>query len=160
MDDLDNKYQNDEMKNQWKNMIWHWSKMYLYLSNHLFNYSTIGESAWKQPGDDVISSETHPEFRKDRDSEGPTFYRYLPRFPPYQIRHRLEVKQKDWRSPQLVPISTLLYTARKNVKTSFWMDRHIFFWGVFCGDARTTRLWVVSVGNVKFVRLLCFSGFR
>ena len=130
----------------------------LYLSKHSFKRWHF----WR------ISMETTWRWRHlQRNSSGSakietlkTTFKLFTKISPYQIRHRLEVKQKDWRSPQLVPISTLLYTARKNVKTSFWMDRHIFFGGVFCGDARTTRLWVVSVGNVKFVRLLCFSGFR
>lgn len=135
MDDLDNKYQNDEMKNQWKNMIWHWSKMDLYLSKHLSNDGTFGESAWKQPGDDV----------KQRNSSGSakietlkTAFKVFTKISPYQIRHGFEGKQKDWRSPQMVPIS-IQYISCQNKPSkrhSEWTGK--FFWGVFCGDARTT----------------------
>ena len=101
------------------------------------------------------------------DSESSPFLRYLRRFARFSNPSPFwRSKQKDWRSPQLVPISTQKNTVSKNVKTSFWMDRQIlfFFWGgggYFVGmqgrrDVVGRISWVC-----KFVRLLySFSMFE
>lgn len=130
--------------------------MDLYLSKHLFNDGTFGESVWKQPGDDV----------KQRNSSGSakietlkTSFKVFTKISPYQIRHRCEVKKRLEITSIGPHFHTSIYCQKKR-QNIILNGPAYFFWGVFCGDARTTRLWVVSVGYVKFVRLLCFSGFR
>ena len=135
-------------ENSVKKMIWHWSKMDLYLSKHLFNDGTFGESVWKQPGDDV----------KQRNSSGSakietlkTSFKVFTKISPYQIRHRCEVKKRLEITSAGPHFHTKEYCQNKTVKTSFWMDRHIFLGGGILWGCKDDPV----VGRISWVCKIC-----